>query len=188
MSSFGSHGVGRIAGTRRDAFGGELVAPSVIAKWEVRDGLISFKGSGHGIERKGTEEVAAHAGLDLYEGAGGGVNPVDGKGRFAGEPGEFGFEVKVADEARGSSDDEEEVFNEAAQGAEKADGFFLTVGAGAVTLCGVEELRVVGFLKRGAEQNERVLAAGEVSGEVEAEGATYGAFGEARGKSAVLRL
>jgi hypothetical protein len=63
---------------------------------------------GHGVERERAEEVAAHAGLDLDEGAGGGVDPVDGEAFARG--GEFGFEIDVADEARGSGDDEEQVF------------------------------------------------------------------------------
>ncbi len=106
-------------------------------------GSASFEADGHGVEGEGAEEVAAHALFDLDEGAGGAVDPVDGEA--LGEAVEFGGEVEVADEGGGSGDDEEQIFNEAAEGAEEVDGFLLAVGAGAVGFGGVEELGIVGF-------------------------------------------
>ena len=41
---------------------------------------VSFQADGHRIQRQGTEEVAAHALLDLDEGAGCCVDPVNGEG------------------------------------------------------------------------------------------------------------
>ncbi len=114
---------------------------------------------------------------------GGGVNPV--YTYVLCKASDFGFDVEIADELRRAGDDEEQVFDEAAEGAEQVDGLLLAVGSGAVALCGVEERRVIRLAESGAQQDERVLAAGEVNVEVEVERAAYGSFGEARGESAV---
>ena len=97
-------------------------------------------------------------------------------------------DVEVADEVGGAGDDEEQVFEQAAEGAEEVDGFLLAVGAGAVGFGGVEELGVVGIAEGGAEEDEGVVAAGEVDGEVDGEGAADGSFGEAGGEGAVVGL
>ena len=104
----------------------------------VKTGLKTFEADGHGVEGEGAKEIAPHALFDLDEGAGGAIDPVDREA--LGEVVEFGGEVEVADEGGGSGDDEEEIFNEAAEGAEEVDGFQLAVGAGAVGFGGVEEL------------------------------------------------
>ena len=49
----------------------------------------------------------------------------------------------VADQSGGSGHDQEQILDEAAEGAEQADGFFLAIGAGAVALSDVEESGVV---------------------------------------------
>ena len=51
----------------------------------------------------------------------------------------------------------------------------------------LKRVGVVGFAQRGAQDDERILAADEVGVEVEAEGAADGALGEARNEGAVLR-
>jgi len=148
--------------------------------------LLAIEGDGHGVEREGTQQVAAHAGFGLNEGAGGVVDPLDAYALR--EAGKFGFDVQVADKAWRSGDDEEQVFNEAAEGAEEAEGFLRSVGAGAVLLGGLEKGREIWLPKRGAEQEDGVLTAGEVGRQVEGEGAADGAFREAGGESAVLRF
>jgi len=42
--------------------------------------LVAVEADGHGVEREGAKEVAAHALLDLNEGAGCRVDPVNGEG------------------------------------------------------------------------------------------------------------
>ena len=123
---------------------------------------VPFQADGHRVERQGAEEVAAHALLDLGEGAGGGIDPVDGQ--ILRQAVEFGGEVEVADELRRAGVDEEQVFKQAAQGAKEIDGLFLAVGAGAVAFSGVEELGIVGIAEGGAQQDEGILAAGQVDG------------------------
>lgn len=163
--------------------------------------LLTVETDGHGVKREGAEEVAAHALFYLAQGAGGRVNPVDGsfldsgldggsllRGDVLGEGGQLRGQVKVTDELRGAGDDEEQVFKQTAQGAKQADGFFLAVGAEAVALGGVEKLRVVWLAECRAEQDEGVLSAGEVSGEIDGEGVPDGSFGEACGEGAIGRL
>ena len=84
--------------------------------------------------------------------------------------------------------DEEQVFKQAAQSAEEIDGFFLAVGAGAIAFCRVEELRIVGVAEGGAQQDQSILAAGEVKTEVDRESSADRAFGKASGESAVRDL
>jgi hypothetical protein len=43
------------------------------------EGTVCRQSHGHGVERERTQQVAAHALFDLDEGAGGGVDPVDGE-------------------------------------------------------------------------------------------------------------
>ena|ERR1035441_6512253 len=148
-------------------------------------GLFADQAHRHGIERKGPEQIAAHALLDLGEGSSGTVDPVDCESRVADELGQFGFEVEVANEARRARDDKEQILNEAAQSTQKIDGFFVAVGAGAITLCGVEELGVVRLAQRCAEEDQGVLTAGEVSSQVKVEGTANCAFSNACGQSAV---
>ena len=148
--------------------------------------LRPFKADGHGIEGEGAEEVAAHALLHLDEGAGGSIDPVDGEA--LGEAVKVGGEIEVADEGGSSCNDEEKVFNEAAEGTEEFDGLLLAVGAGAIALSGMEELGVVGFPQGCAEQDQRVLAAGEVGAQVDGEGAADGSFREAGSEGAVVCL
>ena len=88
-------------------------------------------------------------------------------GEALGEAVEVGGEIEVADEGGRAGDDEQQIFNEAAESAEQVDGLLLAVGAGAIAFSGVEELGVVGLPECGAEEDERVLAAGEVGGEIE---------------------
>jgi hypothetical protein len=61
---------------------------------------------------------------------------------------------------RSPGDDEQQVFNQAAEGAEQVEGLLLAVGAGAIAFRGVKELRIIRFPQRGAEQDERFLSAG----------------------------
>ena len=89
---------------------------SIAGRLLVNYELVSVEAGDHGVEGKRAEEVAAHALLHLDEGAGGGVDPVYAE--TLSEPAEFGFEVDVADELGRSGDDEEQIFNEAARGAE----------------------------------------------------------------------
>ena len=96
--------------------------------------------------------------------------------------------IEVADQVRRAGHDQQQVFNQAAEGAQQVDGLLLAVGAGAIALRGVEELRIVRFAQGGAQQDERVLAAGEIDAEVDGEGAAHGALGQAGGKGAVLGL
>ena len=136
----------------------------------------------YSVERDGTEQVASHALFDLDEGVGGRVNPV--YTYVLSQASEFGFDVQIADELGRTGHDKEQVFDEAAQGAEQVDGLLLAVSAGAVALGGVEERGVIGLTQSCAEQDEGVLAAGEINAEVEGKSAAYGSFGEARGDNA----
>lgn len=155
------------------------------ASGEMRCGLalMPFEGYGHGIKRQRAEQVAAHALLDLDEGAGGAVDPVDGEA-FR-EAGEFGVQIEVADERRGSGHDEQQVLNEAAEGAEQVEGLLLAVGAAAVGVRGAEEAGEIRFPQRVADEQQSILAAGEVDAEVEGDGAADGALSEASGQGAV---
>ena len=102
---------------------------------------------------------------------------------------ELGGEIEIADQRRRAGHDEQQIFNEAAESAEEVDGLLLAVGAGAVGLGGMEELRnSPGPAERGAEKDEGILAAGEVGGEIDGEGAADGAFGEPGSKGAVMGL
>ena len=124
----------------------------------------------------------------MAEAAGGGLDPVPSDSR--GHGGELALEVNVADELRGFGFDEEQVFEEGGCGAEEAFGFFLSFGSGAVGFSNVEEVGVIGLTDGVAEEDERVGAAGEVCGEVEAESAADGAFRKAGDEGALggLRL
>jgi len=44
----------------------------------LKHSLVADEADGHGVEGEGAEEVAAHALLDLGEGSGGSVDPIDG--------------------------------------------------------------------------------------------------------------
>ena len=71
---------------------------------------------------------------------------------------------------------------------EQVDGLLLAVGAGAVAFRGVEEHGVIRLPQRCAQQDESVLAAGQINTQIEGQRAAHGSLGEARGQSAVLRL
>ena len=111
-------------------------AGRTLGRLRVKFGSVSVEADGHGVEREGAEEVAAHALLDLDESAGGRVDPVHIQ--VLGEAVEFRGEVDVADKLRRAGEDQKQVFEEAPRGAEEVDGFFLAVGAGAVAFCGME--------------------------------------------------
>src|ERR1035441_1394174 len=81
--------------------------------------LIAIEAGGHGVEGERAEQVAAHALLHLDEGAGGRGDPVDAEALS--QAGEFAFEVDIADELGRSGDHQEQIFNEAAEGAEQGD-------------------------------------------------------------------
>jgi len=74
-----------------------------VSKWcaaakesELRSaGVFCCETHGHGVERERTQEIAAHALLDLNEGASGVVDPFDGEA--LGETRELGGNVDVAD-------------------------------------------------------------------------------------------
>ena len=51
-------------------------ARGTLGRLRVKFGSVAVEAYGHGIEREGAEEVAAHALLDLDEGAGGTVDPI----------------------------------------------------------------------------------------------------------------
>ncbi len=72
---------------------------------------------GEAIEGEGAEQIAAHAGFDLAETAGGGLDPVEADSR--GHGGELALEIDVADELRGFGFEEEKVFEEGGGGAEE---------------------------------------------------------------------
>ena len=99
--------------------------------------------SGEGVEREGAEEVAAEAGVDLVEGVTGAFDPCEGKG--SGEPFELGAEINVAEEFGGPGVEQEKVFEEQREGAQKGHGFLLAIGSGAVGFSHLEESGVVGF-------------------------------------------
>ena len=80
---------------------------------------------------------------------------------------------------RGFGFEQEQVFEERRGGAEKALGFRLTFGAGAVGFGDLEQVRRIGLADGVAQEDEGVGAAGEICGEIEAESAADGAFGEA---------
>ena len=61
-------------------FGGAARRDWFRGGWGGNIRLALVEADGHGVKRKGAEEVAAHALLDLNEGAGRGVDPVDGEG------------------------------------------------------------------------------------------------------------
>lgn len=105
---------------QRDRAGAGNQSPSAL--WDHR--------SGEGVEGEGAEEVAAHAGFDLAEAAGGGIDPF--KGHRGGEGGELVLEVDVADEVWSVRLEEEQVFEEGSGGAEQRIGFLLTFGSGAI--------------------------------------------------------
>jgi hypothetical protein len=108
------------------------------------------------------------------EGVGGAVDPVEG--HAGGELGEFGGDVLVADELGRAGDEHEQVFDEGVGGAEQVEGFLLAVGAAAVGFGGAEECGEIGIAQGIAQDDEGVLAAGEVGFDVEAKGAAYGSL------------
>ena len=148
--------------------------------------LTTVEGDGHGVDGEGAEQVAAHALLHLNEGAGGIVNPIDRQ--VLGHAAELGGEVDVADEVRRAGNNQQQILKQAAGGAEQADHLLLAVCAGAELFRDLEELRIVGLPQRGAEQDESLLAARDVSREVDGEGAADGAFSKAGGQGAIRRL
>ena len=141
--------------------------------------------AGEGVEREGAKEVAAEAGVDLIEGADGGLDP--GKGEGGGEGVELAAEVDVAKELGGAGGEHEEIFEEEGEGAEESHGLLLAFGAGAVGFGGFEEGGVVGFGGGLAEEQEGVGAGGEEGGEIEREGAAGGSLSEASDKIALRR-
>jgi hypothetical protein len=60
--------------------------------------------------------------------------------------------------------------------AEEVEGLFLAVGAAAVGFGGAKSCEKSGSRRALAQDDERVLAAGEVGVDIEAEGAAYGSL------------
>ena len=86
-----------------------------------RERLFEIEGHGHGVERERPQQVAAHAGFHLDQGAGSVVDPLDA--HALGEAGELGFNIDIPNQPRSSGNDEEQVLNQAAEGAQQIEGF-----------------------------------------------------------------
>src|SRR6185437_7270383 len=128
----------------------------------------------HRVQRERAQKVTAHSLLDLREGAGGAVDPVDVESLS--HAFKLGLEIDVADERRCSGKDEQQVLNQSAQGAQQVQCLFLAFGACAVRLGGAEELRVIRLTQGGAQHDERVFAAGQILCQVETQRAADRAF------------
>ena len=85
---------------------------------------------GEGVQREVAQQVAAHAAVDLVEAAAGVFDP--GEGDRGGETLEVGTEIDVADQLRGSGEQEQQVFEEQGEGAQQGRGSGLALGSGAV--------------------------------------------------------
>ena len=110
----------------------------------------AFELDGEGVEREGAEEVTAHAALDGVHGADGLFDPVEGEG--VGEALEVGSLVDVADAIGCAGLQEEDVLEQAGEGAEERCGLGLALGSGAVGLGHAEEGGVVLALRRSARR------------------------------------
>ena len=97
---------------------------------------------GESVEAEGAEEVAAHSALDGVEASDGRLDPVEADG--VGEALEVGFFVDIAETLGGAGLEEEDVFEEAGEGAKEGGGLGVAVGAGAVGLGHAEEGGVFG--------------------------------------------
>jgi len=139
-----------------------------------------------GVEAQRAQQVTAHAALDGVHGPDGLFDPFEGEG--VGEALEVGALVDVAEAVGSAGLQEEDVLEQAGEGAEERGRFGLALGAGAVGLGHAEEGRVVlgaaGALG-GVEDSERVVAGGGVLGEVEGQGAARSAFRKTGGEFAI---
>ena len=129
----------------------------------------ALKLDGKCVEAEGAQEVTAHAALDGVHGTNGLFNPFEGEG--VGEALEVGALVGIADAIGCARLKQEDVLEQAGEGAEEGRGFRLSLGAGAVGLGHAEEGGVVLCAARplgGLEDGEGVVAGRGVLGEVEA--------------------
>ena len=96
-----------------------------------------------------------------------------------------GSNVDVAHQLGRTGHHQEQVFDQSSQRPQQAYGLFLPIGAPAVPLRGLKQLRIIGFTQRGLQNEERILAAGQISAEIEGQRPSYGALGQSRREPAV---
>lgn len=122
--------------------------------------------------------------MDLVEASGGVFDPLEGDGLS--DLFQIGAEVGVAEEFGCAGLEEEDVFEEERESAEKVGVFFLAFGSGAVGLGHLEESGVVRVSYGRADEQERVGSGGGVGGKIEAEGLAGGALCEAGDEGALF--